>query len=256
MPRPIAARRHQDIVARVEAERSITVEELAEAFAVSRETVRRDLKLLAGQGRLEVVHGGAMRREAGEPPFAERRDEQAAEKAAIAVLAVGRVPDSAVLLLDSGSSTYAVAIALARAGRRNLTIVTTGLAHAQVLVRADARVHLLGGEIDPNDEATTGMDAIEAVRRFRVDIAMVGVAGISSDGDVADFSRIAAEQRTAMIAAAASAYLLADHTKFGRTAPVRIALPRRPVIVLTDRAPPPSMRRALKAAGLRVKYPE
>lgn len=255
MPRPIAARRHQEIIARVDVERAVSVEELAALFDVSRETIRRDLKMLAGIGRLELVHGGALRREGGEPSFAERRAENAAGKAAIAGLAVDLVSDNTVVMLDSGSTTYAIAVALARSERRNLTICTTSLAHAQVLIRAGARVYLLGGELDPNDEATIGVDAIEAAKRFRVDLAFVGIGGISPEGDVTDFSRVAVEQRAAMLAAAQASYLVADHRKFGRTAPVRLAIARRPTTILSDRPPPPVLKRSLKAAGLIVVHP-
>ena len=93
MPRPIAARRLHEIVESVEAATSVSVEELADRFGVSRETIRRDLKALAAQGRLDVVHGGALKRGVGEPPFAERAKENAAGKAAI-TSATGDLPSS------------------------------------------------------------------------------------------------------------------------------------------------------------------
>ena len=81
---------------------------------------------------------------------------------------------------------------------------------------------MLGGEIDANDEAAFGIDAIAALAHFRVDIAFVGAGGISPEGDFTDYSRLAAEQRRAMLACGERAYVLADHSKFERRTPIRI----------------------------------
>src|SRR3979411_646843 len=71
MVRPLAVRRHNEIVQRLRAVGSVSVGELAEIFGVSHETIRRDLKLLEDQGHLDVVHGGASRRGMMEPPISE-----------------------------------------------------------------------------------------------------------------------------------------------------------------------------------------
>lgn len=78
-----------------------------------------------------------------------------------------------VVFLDSGTTTLAVAHALG--GLRDLTVCTTGLAIALHMCRQpQVRVHMLGGEIDPAEEAAVGLDALEAIGRFRVDIAFLG----------------------------------------------------------------------------------
>ena len=84
MVRPLAVRRHNEIVQRLRAAGSVSVGELANIFGVSHETIRRDLKLLADNGHLDVVHGGAARRGMMEPSIAQRGEENAEGKAAIA----------------------------------------------------------------------------------------------------------------------------------------------------------------------------
>ena len=91
MPRPLAVRRHDEIIRRLRAAGSVSVGELADTFAVSHETIRRDLKMLADQGHLDVVHGGASRRGVMEPALSQRQTENAARlQHARALIAAGR----------------------------------------------------------------------------------------------------------------------------------------------------------------------
>ena len=90
---------------RLRAVGSVSVGELADIFGVSHETIRRDLKLLADQGHLDVVHGGAARRGMMEPPIAQRIGENAEGKAAIARTAAAMVREAASVLVDSGTTT-------------------------------------------------------------------------------------------------------------------------------------------------------
>ena len=251
MARPIAARRHDEILKRIARTGTVSVEELATAFGVSRETIRRDLKALADRGRVDVVHGGAARRQAVEAAFDQRSQENAEGKAAIGRAAAALVEDGMVVLLDSGTTALEVARALA--DKRNLTVCTNALANAQLLCRAaGARVHMLGGEIDATEEATVGVDVIAALDRFRIDVAFVGVGGLSHGGDVTDYTLAAAEQRSRMILAASRAYILVDHTKFGRLTPIRIAEAERATALIVDRDPPAMMAESLERRGVQA----
>lgn len=250
MPRPIAAQRLYDILGRVDAERSVSVESLADSFGVSRETIRRDLKTLAAQGRLDVVHGGALKRGVGEPPYAERTLENADGKAAIGRAAAALVEPGMVVLLDSGATTHAIAVALAASPPQDVSVCATSLADALLLSRAGLKVTVLGGEVDPDDGATVGVDVIAALLRHRIDIAFVGVGGITLEGDVTVFSRVAAETRSAMLDVARQGYLVTDHAKFGRAGPARITWTKPPAGLIVDAAPPRQMKAALAAAKI------
>jgi DeoR family glycerol-3-phosphate regulon repressor len=246
--KPLAHLRHDEILRRVAATGAVGVSELADFFGVSRETIRRDLKLLAEQGRLDIVHGGAARREASEPALDLRASENAEGKEAIGRTAAALVEDGMVVLIDSGTTTLALAHALA--GKRDLTICTGSLAIAQLLCRNPSmRIHVLGGELDPNEEATTGIDVLDAISRFRVDVAFIGGGGLSPDGEVTEYSRVGAEQRARMITAASSAYFLVDHTKFGRLTPIRIPEFHKAAGIIVDTPPPGAIREALIKKG-------
>jgi DeoR family glycerol-3-phosphate regulon repressor len=249
--RRLAISRHEAILRDLESHGAVRVAELAEAFNVSRETIRRDLKALAEQGRVNVVHGGAARRQQTEPALGERLIENAAGKAAIGRLAASLVVDGSVVLLDSGSTTYAVAEALAV--KRGLTICTNSLPIALFCCRAPGfRVHLFGGDVDPTDEAAVGIDVIKALGRFRIDIGFVGIGGMTLDGDLTDYNRMNVEQRQAMIGAATASWVVLDHTKLERLTPVRLAQADGLTGILTDRPPPDGTARAIAAKGWTV----
>lgn len=247
--RLLATRRHNEILQRASAAGSVGVGELARLFSVSRETIRRDLKYLAERGRLDIVHGGATRRDAQEPALTQRLADNAAGKAAIGRRAAALVSDGMVLLLDCGTTTLAVAHALH--DRQGLTVCTTALAIAQLLCRLPrTRVHLLGGEIDPAEEATTGIDVLEAIARFRFDLAFIGGGGLTPDGEVTDYTRAGAEQRGRMITAAAQAWFVIDQTKFHRLTPARIPHFIGAAGLITDAALPPPTAAALARRGV------
>lgn len=250
MPRPIAARRHDEISRRIRNVGTVSVEELAGHFDVSRETIRRDLKALAKLGRLDVVHGGAARRVA-ETPLGSRRGENPAGKAAIGRAAAALIEDGMVIVLDSGATTLAIAEALG--GKSDLTVATNSLAVAVTLCRVPGtRVHMLGGEIDCTDEAAFGIEVLEALGGFRFDMAFVGAGGISPAGEITDYNRAAAEQRGRMILAAARSYIVADATKFGRLTPIRIPQATVATGLITDGPPPDPIAETLRARGTQI----
>lgn len=220
MSRPLAADRHGQILQALDATGTVSVSDLAQKFGVSMETIRRDLKALADQNRLIMVHGGATNLTA-EPSLSRRADENATGKAAIGRKAAEFVEDGMVILIDSGSTTLQLAQALLL--RSNLTVLTNSLPIGLMLARTKAiKTVLIGGEVEANDEAAFGLDSMDIIRKYRVDLAFIGAGGISDEGDFTDYSRIAAEQRALMLASGRKAYVLADRTKFSRRTPVII----------------------------------
>jgi DeoR family glycerol-3-phosphate regulon repressor len=250
MVRPLAVRRHNEIVQRLRAAGSVAVGELADIFGVSHETIRRDLKLLAESGHLDVVHGGAARRGMMEPSIAQRGEENAEGKAAIAREAARLVSDASSLLIDSGTTTGALCYELV--GRPGLTVFTNSLNHALTLCRVSGnRVVLLGGEIDSNDEATFGTGALSGIESVRADLAFIGVSGFAEDGGMTDYTVAAAETRGKMILAG-RAFLLADHVKFTRRTPFRTPHMDRVAGVIVDRPPEAGLAAAWAKLGWQV----
>lgn len=211
--------RRNQIVAAIRGGGEVSVETLARRFAVSLETIRRDLSRLAAQGLVDKVHGGARPpRLAIEGSLAERIGENAEAKRAIAEKVAAFVLSGETLFIDTGSTTLAAAEALAAVP--GLTIITNSCRLAERLAQAgsDAAIHLLGGRYGADNAQTTGQAVIEQIALFRADRAVLTVAAFDPEVGAMDASYDEAQVARAMIRHARRLTLLADATKFGRQA--------------------------------------
>ncbi|WP_420993082.1 DeoR/GlpR family DNA-binding transcription regulator [Cupriavidus sp. 30B13] len=244
----LAEQRQKFILDQLVASGALAISELVGELGVSRETIRRDLNVLAARGLLILTHGGALSPERAEPDAQTRAAVNVEGKRAIGMRAAELVPDGASVILDYGTTTHAVAQALH--GHRNLVVYTNDIAIALLLGRRNGnRVVMLGGELQDNEDATQGWDTIEQLSRYRADFAFVGTGGITADGQMSDFSRAAAELRSRMLLAAGVACVVADHTKFGRNAGVLVKHFDKAAWLISDRAPEPGLCAALAARG-------
>lgn len=225
------------------------VRELAQQLHVSDETIRRDVKAMAGRGLVERVHGGAaLPQLLREPAFSRRMEGHAAEKKRIARLAATRVRNGDSLMLDTGSTTAYVARALA--DHSDLLVVTNCTDIAGRLAGRN-RVYLAGGELRADDGAVFGDTANRFVEQFRVRYAILSIGAIDLDG-LMDFYLQEAEFSRAVMARADRTMVVADHSKFGSHAPVKVCDFENIDLLITDRPPPPALARRLAAAGAEV----
>lgn len=247
----LAEQRHQYILSRVAKDGALSVAELVSELNVSRETIRRDLQALARRGLIVTTHGGALSSERREPDLDVREAENAAAKRAIGARAAQLVPDGASVVIDSGSTTQALARALT--ARHRLSIYTNDWRIALLLGRRnDNRVTLLGGELADNEDAAFGLDTVHQLAQYHADFAFVGAGGITADGYLTDYTRIAAEVRGRMLRAASTVVVLADHSKFGRVTPVRIDSLEHARYLVTERAPARAIAKAIAARGAKL----
>ncbi len=240
----LAEQRRTLILDILEEKGSVSVTELFRRLKVSRETIRRDITRLGVENRLHKTHGGAISLDSIEPAFSERMSVNIDGKRAIGLLAATLVPDGASLIVDSGTTTLCLAEALAP--RRRLTVYTNDIHVAGRLAgRNDNQVCLLGGELQGNEGATLGYDATATLSNYFADLSFVGASALSSHPWLMDYSRDAAELRRQMLTRARTPVLLADHTKFNRTAPVRVTALDNVAHVVTDQVPEGEMAEAL-----------
>jgi len=230
---------------------SVSVKELFRRLKVSRETIRRDITRLDAENRLRKTHGGALSVDQVEPAFAERLEVNIEGKRAIGWMAAGLVPDGASLIIDSGTTTLCVAEALGQ--YRGLTVYTNDIHVAGRLAgRNNNRVLLLGGELQGSEGATLGRDTTQMLANYYADFAFVGASALSTDPWLMDYSREAAETRAEMLAQARTPVLLADHTKFNRTAPVRVANLDRVSHLIIDLKPDKAMAKGLEKLSAEI----
>jgi len=249
-----AEERQRAIVQRVREAGTVTVEELTEAFGVSAPTIRADLARLESRGLLVRAHGGAIRAEGTlfEPSHDERTVIRHAEKQAIARAAARLVHPGETVLLDAGTTTLELALALRDC--RSLTVVTNSLANATVLMECPGiDVILIGGQVQRSRRATLGPLAMRFLDGFRVDRAFLGFNGVDADAGytVVDFD--AAEVKRRMMETGAQAVVLADSEKIGRVAFAAAAPIGAADLLITDAAVQPDHLRRLRERGLEVQ---
>ncbi len=235
---------------RVTGRESITA--LAERLNVSDETVRRHLKDLVEQGAVHRVHGGVVLAGAlAEPPFSRRIKERVAAKRAIAKAVAEQVSDGMTLLIDSGSTTTYVAEALLQ--KSGLTVVTNAIEIARALLgRGDCAVHLTGGALRADIGAAVGHEAIELIREFRGDLAILSIGAVDPKDGYMDFDIDEARVARTMIDRADRAIVAADAWKFTAKARVRVCGFEPVSMLVTDEPPPPPLDERLASAGTEI----
>jgi DeoR/GlpR family transcriptional regulator of sugar metabolism len=244
----LAAERRQHILRAVRAG-TAQVSELAERFAVSEMTVRRDLAELERHGKLERVHGGAVS-VGSEPPFAQIAVERLDVKDRIGRAAAALVQDGQTVMIDIGTTTLQVAHHLR--GRR-LTIITSNLAVLDELA-SDPEIELIlpGGIVRRNYRSLVGVLAEDTLRQLRADIAFLGASAVAGDLAVMDSTMVEVPIKRAMLAAADRTVLCVDGAKFAMGGVVRICAGAAVDTIVTDTSAPADSRAALEESGVEV----
>ncbi len=170
--------RQQWILDRLRRDGRVVAADLAQAFRVSDDSIRRDLRDLAAQGLCRRVYGGAL---LAQPvaPLGERHHERAELKRALAGVAASLVGEKQILFIDAGSTNTALAHALPE--RRGLTVVTNAPDVAMaVLGRPGFDVLMLGGRLDPHIGGAIGSRTVRQAQDIRADLCFPGVCAIDA----------------------------------------------------------------------------
>lgn len=241
--------RHPEILDMARRDGKVTVEGLAGYFGVTLQTIRRDLSDLADAGRLERVHGGAVLPSGTiNIGYEDRRHLNSDAKADIARACAARIPNGISLFLNIGTSTEAVARELL--GHRDLMVITNNMNVANILVaNPDCEVLVTGGSLRRSDGGLIGALATETIRQFKFDIAVIGCSALDEEGDILDFDIQEVGVSRAVLRQARKTMLVADCSKFRRSAPARIASLSELDMFLTDAPPPAALRDACRQWG-------
>jgi len=228
-----------------------SVEQLAEKLDVTLQTVRRDVQRLADAGLLARFHGGVRVPSSTVENIAhqQRKSLGAEGKARIARAVAQRVPNDCSLILNIGTTTEAVAKALLH--HKGLRVITNNLNVAEILCgNPDCEVIVAGGVVRARDRGIVGEAAVDFIRQFRVDIAVIGISGIEPDGSLRDFDYREVKVAQAIIAHAREVWLAADSSKFNRPAMVELARLSQIDRLFTDKAPPEPFPALLQEANV------
>lgn len=212
----------------------VTVEDLSRRFEVSAQTIRKDLNELCERRSLTRVHGGAIIASGVENlAYEARRFVAADEKRAIGAAAAALIPNGSSLFINIGTTTEEVANALS--SHEDLLVITNNLNVAMALYpHPRIEVVVAGGSVRRTDGAVIGSSANGMIQQFKVDYAIIGASAVDAEGALLDFDYREVQAAQAIIANARNVILVADSTKFRRTAPVRIGHLRQVQTFVTD----------------------
>ncbi|MCE5972542.1 DeoR/GlpR family DNA-binding transcription regulator [Sinirhodobacter sp. WL0062] len=244
--------RHPEILDIARRDGKVTVEGLAAHFGVTLQTIRRDLTDLAEAGRLERVHGGAVLPSGTTNiGYEERRSLNPEAKQAIARACAARIPNGISLFLNIGTSTEAVAQELLH--HENLLVVTNNMNVANILVaNPSCEIIVTGGHLRRADGGLIGNLAAETIRQFKFDLAVIGCSALDREGDLLDFDIQEVSVSQTILRQSRKTFLVADHTKFSRSAPARIASLADVDVFFTDRSLAPDLAAACDGWGTKV----
>ncbi len=207
--------RRQAILEQLNRDGQVFVTELSTKMGITPVTIRNDLDTLAMEGRLERIQGGAIRKTAPSEVWNPNYSSFQHEKHTIAQAVLDYIQNGDTLFINSGMTTLAVAEVLSN--RKKLNIVTNSLAVANFLShQPDARVILLGGELNANYGFTYGGDAMEQLNRYQSDWSIISVDGLHPEHGVTTYHADEAMIDRTMIARAQRAIFVANHQKIGR----------------------------------------
>ena len=218
----ILNKRQHDILSLAEKEGYVGVENLAETFEVTQQTIRRDINNLCDQELLTRTHGGAFY-SSGVRNFAykSRKSLASDEKKEIADAVAAIIPDNSSIVINIGTTTEQVAESLL--SHQGLKVITNNINIVNIFAQSNnAEVWLAGGKVRNLDSAVIGIHTANFIKQFKVDYAVVGVSAIDNDGALVDFDSEEVLVSRAIFKHCRKLILVADNFKFERTAPMLI----------------------------------
>ena len=253
-----AAERQEHILGLIRSQRRVAVTALARDLDVTTETVRRDLDALEGLGHVRRVHGGAVAADLGslvEASLDARSGERVEAKRAIAAAASAMIADGSTILIDAGSTTGALAAALADPGaaRRRLSVITNALPIAATLHTVEGiEVTIVGGRLRGITSASVGSSATAQLLSLRPDVAIIGANGVSAGFGLSTPDEDEAATKGAMVRSARHRIAVVDSSKLGVESLHSFAGLADLDVLITDAAPEPDLAAALRAADVDV----
>ncbi|MHA1600727.1 MAG: DeoR/GlpR family DNA-binding transcription regulator [Alphaproteobacteria bacterium] len=242
------ATRFERIIAELRASPTVRISELAQAFGVSAETVRRDIDELSQRGLVDRTYGGATAHAlAHEPAVNERYRVLVEERKRIGARAAQLVEPGDVLMIDSGATTTHFAQRLA-ATAQDLTVLTNCLGVALALGQTPGiRVVLCPGDYNMQEGGSFGPETGAFLRRYNATKAFIGASGLTAEGP-AEANPAAIWVKRSMIERSDRTLLLVDQTKFGARSLELICPLETLDDIVADSAPDSDLRDALTTA--------
>lgn len=246
--------RHNKILELLATNGSVNVSELIDLFSVSEATVRRDLTILAKEGRVKRTHGGAIKADLSgyEAVYSESERENISQKRKIATICAGMVNENETIFLDSGTTTFEIARLLRD---REITIITNSTTIVADYVENGSKANgfiSTGGIVRADFRAFVGHNAESMVRSFLPDKTFVSANGFSVAHGATTPSLQEASIKKAMIESGKKVYLVVDSSKANKEFLTVIAPLRAFDAIITDDEIDREILKQLESEGITV----
>lgn len=250
--------RQEEIIQLLTKEKTIKTSTLCSLFSASRETIRRDLEALEGQGMLKRIHGGAMRMNSSQESaavytsFDQRRTEHSLSKEEVALEAADHILEGQVIALDSGTTSLELARVIKNRFHR-LTVVTNSLSIANELADAEGITLILTGGIYSQEEKACFSDmATLILSHINIDILFLTTCGISVNRGITYQRMEDLVVQNKFMEASDETIVIADSSKLGVNSLVRMCGIEQVSGIITDSLAPKEQIAAFEEAGIRV----
>ncbi|QEX19061.1 DeoR family transcriptional regulator [Hypericibacter terrae] len=245
--------RQMEILNLARAQRRVSVDELAEKFSVTSQTIRRELNDLCQRQMLQRVHGGAVMLSGIENVAYDSRRVLAPEaKRRIGVKTASLIPSNCALFINIGTTTEQVAHALT--SHVGLVVITNNINVANILRPSHGiEVIVAGGVVRRADGGIVGEATVDFINQFKVDYAVIGASAIDQDGTILDYDYREVWVSQAIMRNARQVILVADAMKFRRTAPMRIGHFSQINVFVTDEELAEPLAKIAAESGVQVE---
>jgi DeoR/GlpR family transcriptional regulator of sugar metabolism len=247
----LTSQRKKEILDALKRDGQVVAKTLSERFAVSEDTVRRDLRELAADGLLQRVHGGALPASPAVGDLVERQALSGSGKLAIATAAAAMVQPGSIVIIDGGTTSVQLVRQLPLALRA--TVVTHSPVIAVELANhADIEVIVIGGRLFRHSMVTVGAAAIEAMSHIRADLYFMGVTGVHLRAGLSTGDMEEAYVKRALAAQAAETVVLASAEKLHAASRFKIGELGLASSIVVERTTPDEFISGLEEQGLTV----
>lgn len=245
--------RRQGILALLDKLGRVSVSDLSDRFSVSEVTIRADLQALADGGMLMRTHGGALKIDPAvfDITLTSRRARMADEKIRIGQAASEFVQNGDSIFLDSSSTSLAIAPNIK--DRRNLTVITNGIAVSQELMDApDVAVVMAGGRLRRDTASLVGPDGLGTLSRYNIQKGFFGAHGVNVWDGLTDVSADEAEVKRSLVEKSRMVIAVLDATKWGRVGLSSFTPLQAVNVIISDVNAPPELVAQVRGLGLEV----
>ncbi|MBC9716463.1 DeoR/GlpR transcriptional regulator [Streptomyces sp. TRM66268-LWL] len=247
----LAAERRDHLLGLLAREGKIVAKEVAADLGLSEDSVRRDLRDLAAEGLCQRVYGGALPVSPAVVDYGARQSVAPDGKRKVATVAAGLVRAGGSVILDGGTTAFAVARALPK--DLDCTVIT----HSPTIVAAlidhpRAELFLLGGRIFKHSAVACGAAAVEAAQNVSADLCLLGVTGVHPEAGLTTGDAEEAAMKRALSARAADTYVLASSEKLGTASQFRVLPWEKASGLITDADREDAVVRELVGLGVEI----